>query len=87
MRHRADELPVLQDRAAAHALHDPARAGAELRIGHAEHDVLAVAVAVNAADARGELPCLPAVHGGEDGGRAGADLARLHQPAVGFMWP
>ena len=44
MRYRADQLAVLQDRTAAHALHDAAGFLRKLRIGYAEHHAAPVFV-------------------------------------------
>ena len=44
--HGADELAILQDRAAGHALDDAAGGGQEGRVGHPEQEVAAVLRAV-----------------------------------------
>ena len=50
MRHRADELAVLQNRAARHPLHNAARGLQQRRIRHGQQVARAAVFAVNAAD-------------------------------------
>ena len=82
MRHRAHQLAVLEDGAAAHALDDAAGQGAELLIRHGQHHVLALAVPVDAGDPHRKLPHLTAVHGGQDGGGPGTKFAYLRDLPV-----
>ena len=74
MRHRTHQLPVLQDRAAAHALYDAAGLRQQRLVRHRDEQIPAVfCVRVDAVDADGKALDLFAVHIGQDLRRAGRD--------------
>ena len=87
MRYRADQLAVLDDGAAAHALHDAAGRVQQARIGHAQHHAFGggSVLLADMGDFDGVLLHAASADGAEDGRRARMDgRARADGQAVGI---
>ena len=87
MRHRADQLAVLDDGAAAHALHDAAGRVQQARIGYAQHHAFGggSVLLADVGDFDSIFLHAASADGAEDGRRARMDgRARADGQAVGI---